>query len=108
MKNPVLGVLNFPTINQQANRLAFVEIIGAQTTQHLTPNAVHQRNTVSVRIEGIHGFGNADRDSRLCRLKHLFRSGNDEDGEKNNGYRSSFHKPSVELTSITVYKIPGY
>src|SRR5918996_3517692 len=67
MEKPGLRILHFPLFHQKPDMLSLVEIVRAKTTQDHAPHAVHQRHAVAVRIEGLHGFGDADGDAGFSR-----------------------------------------
>src|SRR6516162_2829906 len=65
VKVPSLGVFHFPVLHQQTHMLPFVEIISAEASQDLAPDAIHESYAVAIGVERLHGFGNADGNARL-------------------------------------------
>src|SRR5688572_4338064 len=65
MKNPGIGRFHFPALGQHAEVFAFFEIVSDETSQDLAPDGVEKGDAIAVRIEGLHGFSDADRDAGL-------------------------------------------
>ena len=58
----VVGFVHLPAVDQHANVLAALEIIDAETAEHLAPDAVAERDAVGEGIEARDGLGHADGD----------------------------------------------
>ena len=65
IEDPSRGILNFPPLGQSAFKVPFAVVIGAERAGDFAPDAVQQRDAVTVRIGGFDGFGHADGDPRL-------------------------------------------
>ena len=62
MKEPDvwIGLVDLPALRQHADIVGLGEIVDAETTQHLAPDAIGQRNTVSIGIVARNRLGDAD------------------------------------------------
>ena len=100
MKQPVVGILDFPALQHQADMLPLVEIIGTETAQHLAPDAIHQRHAVGVWIESVHGLGHADGDARLRRAGMAQRRTSTH-AQKQQSQKEPFHN----LSSIAIIDV---
>src|SRR3989454_10274387 len=91
MEKPSLRILHFPFFHQQPNMLSFVEIIGAETAQDHAPYAIHERNTVGVRIERLHRLGDADGDACFSGLERRNGDGPDKSCKAKRSNATRFH-----------------
>ncbi len=60
MEEPGLRIFDLPALHQQADGLVFIEIVSAETAEHLTPDAVHERDAVAIGIKRLHGLSDTD------------------------------------------------
>src|SRR6266581_6168380 len=102
MKEPGLRILHFPAFDQQPHMLSFVEIVGAKATEHLTPNAVHQGDAVTVWIESLHRLRHADGDAAFGGNERSSSACGDKNSQEKHHYKFLLHEcPPLESIFIS-------